>query len=91
MVIITKVFVINENVHHSLILQYLYAWLYFDTRMQQFSHYKNGVYVPFSVRLPIWNPYDTTFLEIPISARLTNWLLSQGHLNNDGPALFGQN
>ena len=49
--IITKVFVINENVHHSLIL--LVCGYLFICNMQQFRHYKkNGVYVPFSVRLP---------------------------------------
>ena len=51
MVIITKVFVINENVHHSLIL--LVCDYLLICNMHQFGHYKkNGVYVPFSVRLP---------------------------------------
>ena len=51
MVIITKVFIINENVYHSLILLvWGYLLIY---NMQELSHYKkNGVYVPFSVRLP---------------------------------------
>ena len=51
MVIITKVFVINENVYHSLIVL---VWGYLlICNMQELSHYKkNGVYVPFSVRLP---------------------------------------
>ena len=50
MVIITKVFVINENVYHSLILL---VWGYLlICNMQELSLYKkNGVYVPFSVRL----------------------------------------
>ena len=47
MVIITKVFIINENVYHSLILLvWGYLLIY---NMQELSH---GVYVPFSVRLP---------------------------------------
>ena len=46
-VIITKVFVRNENIHHSLIL--LACGYLLICNMQQFSHY--GVYVPFSVKL----------------------------------------